>query len=320
MLKVIRANGQALVNDLGRWGYQYQGVPIGGVMDPVSLRVGNWALGNNERDACLELMGQFELLCSAPCKVLLASRGGHVLLNRQQATAGRVYALEVGDVLRILGNSSGVWSMLCIAGGINTPLVLGSRSTCMAASLGGFDGRSVHVGDAIPIGHAAGPTLAKTHTLAMPTPIRTAEPGHAMVVPCLPGLDWDALGTKVQQAFVDQTFTIQADSSRMGYRLCGDGQSMNPPTLLLKSHVVLPGLVQLPPSGHPILLMAEAQVTGGYPRLAVVPECVLWTLAHCVPGSRLRFEMLNWTTWAQLDAKHQRMMKAYRHVIECHLD
>lgn len=318
MLKIIRANGLGLVNDLGRWGYQHQGVPIGGVMDPVSLRVGNWALGNADGQACLELMGQFELLCSAPCKVLMASRGGRMLINRKQAVAGRVYALEVGDVLYIQGNASGVWSMLCVAGGIDTPLVLGSRSTCLQASLGGLGGRALQVGDSIPIGQVQAPAMADTHTLAMPTPASWL--GHTLVVPCLPGPDWETLGTTVQHAFVEQSFSIQADSSRMGYRLLGDRPLLNPSSLSLKSHVVLPGLVQLPPGGHPILLMAEAQVTGGYPRLAVVPQCVIWTLAHCVPGGRLRFEMLNWVTWARLNTRHLRMMKAYRHAIECHSD
>ncbi|HEX4878881.1 MAG TPA: biotin-dependent carboxyltransferase family protein [Limnobacter sp.] len=318
MLKVLRANGLGLVSDFGRFGQQHQGVPVGGVLDPVSFQVGNWALGNRNEDACLELMGQFDLLCSLPCKLLLASRAARFLVNGQQGAPGRVYALREGDLLKILGNSSGGWNIVCVAGGVDVPLVLGSRSTCLPARFGGQHGRALHVGDVLKAGAHSGVAMASKHTLAMPLPKQDAQRGF--VLPCLPGPDWDCLGEQVQAAFLQASYTIRSDSGRMGYRLASAGVGMKPRLFQLKSHAVVPGLVQLPPDGQPIVLMSEAQVTGGYPRLAVVPQCALWALAHCFVGQVLRFEMLNWQTWGQLHARHQRMMNAYQHVIECHLD
>ena len=117
MLKVVRAQGQGIVSDLGRWGYQHEGVPIGGVLDPFSFGLGNLALGNAVNSACLELMGQFDFVCAKPCQVLFANRGAQALLNNKSVLCGQVLTLQEGDVLRslVLPRSTTPVSMICCA-------------------------------------------------------------------------------------------------------------------------------------------------------------------------------------------------------------
>ncbi|WP_370262503.1 biotin-dependent carboxyltransferase family protein [Limnobacter sp.] len=318
MLKVIKAKGVGLVSDLGRWGHQSQGVPVGGVLDPVALAVGNWALGNQDSAACLELMGQFELLCSEPCLVLMASAGAMFAVNRRAGFAGRVYHLTEGDVLNVQGCAHGLWNILCVAGGVDVPLVLGSRSTCLPARFGGMEGRALLPGDVLPCGQSQGQSLHTRATLAMPG--FYIQPRGPLPLPVLPGPEWEALGGAVQQALLGLPYTVVADSGRMGYRLRASGGALTPTSLSVRSHAVLPGLLQWTPQGQPIVLMCEAQVTGGYPRLGVVPSCALWKLAYRVPGQAVQFELVSLEQCLALQAAHERFLSQYRHAIEQHLD
>lgn len=315
MLKVVKAQGQGLVSDAGRWGYQHEGVPVGGVLDPFSFTVGNWALGNHDNMACLELMGQFDFVCAKPCRVFLANRGAKALLNNKPVLCGKILNLQEGDVLRTQPPGLGFWNMLCLQGGVDVPLVMGSRSTCLAAGFGGSQGRALQVGDEIHAGHVFTSAIAEQLRLALP--LATTDSTGRLVVHCLAGSEFELLTEDSQHLFCTQTHLLGDQSSRMGYRLEGVLATLSfKRAMTLRSHAVHPGLVQLPPSGQPVVLLSECQVTGGYPRIAAVLSCDLWKFAHLVSGQGVHWVVVDAAQAQRLQLQHDKELRRYHHVIE----
>jgi 5-oxoprolinase (ATP-hydrolysing) subunit C len=324
MLKVVRAQGQGLVSDSGRSGHQHEGVPLGGVLDRLSFEVGNLALGNPTDSACLELMGQFDFVCAKPCRIFMANRGAQALLNNKPVRCGQVFALQEGDVLRTQPPGLGFWNLICLQGGVDVPMVMGSRSTCLAAGFGGFQGRALQVGDEIHAGPFHAPAVPDHLRLALPfAPVDSA--GH-LVVHCLPGPEFDWLTDDSQHAFTSQNYRLGNQSSRMAYRLEGEQAPLAlKQALTLRSHAVHPGVVQMPPSGQPVVLLSECQVTGGYPRIAAVLNCELWKFSQLASGQGIRWVVLDDVQAQGLQLQHERELKRYHHVIEsskqaCHVD
>lgn len=320
MLKLVRAQGQGIVSDTGRWGFQHEGVPVGGVLDSFSYALGNLALGNPLGAACLELMGQFDFVCAKPCRVFLANRGASALLNNKRVRCGVPIDLLEGDVLRTQPPSMGFWNLLCLGGGVNVPLVMGSRSTCIPAGFGGLQGRALLVGDEIHAGSAkTKPRKFQVNKfqprLAMP--VANIDSTGCMPIHCLAGPEFEGLTAQSRNLFVSQIHVLGSQSSRMGYRFEGmQGKLELKQSMSLRSHPVHPGMVQLPPSGQPVVLLCEAQVTGGYPRIASVLGCELWKFAQLRMGQGVHWVVVDADTACLLQARHDRQMEAYHHVIE----
>lgn len=315
MLKVIKAQGQGFVSDSGRWGYQHQGVPVGGVLDSFSYTVGNWALGNHGNTACLELMGQFVFVCTQPGKVFLANRGAQATLNSKRVDCGQVLYLQEGDMLTIKPPYLGFWTLLCIQGGIDVPMVMGSRSTCLAAAFGGFEGRALQAGDCLRAGAEHQPAVRQSIRLAMPLALRNGA--GELPVHCLPGPEFNALNPDSRKLFEQQAYTLGQQSSRMGYALQGTHSPLQlSGSLSLRSHAVHPGIVQLPPRGNPVVLLCESQVTGGYPRLASVLASELWKFAQLGPGQSVHWVVVDAAQAKRLQHQHNNEMRRYHHVIE----
>lgn len=320
MLKLVRAQGQGIVSDTGRWGFQHEGVPVGGVLDSFSYALGNLALGNPQGAACLELMGQFDFVCAKPCRVFLANRGANALVNNKRVWCGVAIDLQEGDLLRTQPPSIGFWNLLCLGGGVNVPLVMGSRSTCIPAGFGGLQGRALLVGDEIHAGRVkAEPPKFQTNKcekrLAMP--VANTDSTGCMPIHCLAGPEFQGLTAQSRELFLSQIHVLDLQSSRMGYRLEGmQGKLEFKQSVSLRSHPVHPGMVQLPPSGNPVVLLCEAQVTGGYPRIASVLSCELWKFAQLGLGQGVHWVVVDADSALLLLAGHNRQMEAYHHVIE----
>lgn len=315
MLKVVRAQGQGIVSDLGRWGYQHEGVPIGGVLDTFSFSLANLALGNPANAACLELMGQFDFVCAKPCLVLFANRGAHALLNNKPVLCGQVLGLQEGDVLRTQPPGLGFWNVLCVQGGVDVPEMTGSRSTCLVAGFGGLQGRALQVGDELHFAQKF--TTSIRHGVRLAMPLARTEHSACLVLHVLPGPEFFELSENSQHLFTRQHFSLGTQSSRMGYRL----EALESPLSLkhvvsLRSHAVHPGLVQLPPSGQPVVLLCEAQVTGGYPRLGSVLSCDLWKLSQLGGGESVSWVLVNEQQAQRLQARHELDRKRYQQAIE----
>lgn len=274
-VRVLRGGPFTTVQDLGRTGHRAEGVTPGGAADRLAFRVANLLVGNPEEAAALEFtqVGP-ELEFERDVVVALAGGGCDSL------PPGRPIALAAGSRLRLGRLMGGGRGYLAIAGGIDVPPVLGSRSTDVRAGLGGGFGRVLREGDVLPLGAAAGrfspgwqadlrfmPEAGRVVELRV---IRGAQAGDFSA-------DWSGL-----------EFVVDLRSDRMGVRLQGD--------LLVRrrggelaSAPVVPGIVQVPPDGRPIILMADAQTLGGYPQVAAVIGADLPQVAQLQPGDTVRF-------------------------------
>ena len=290
------------VQDLGRIGHRRHGVVVGGAMDRRSHIVANVLVGNDPGAATLEMtMLGATLRFAAETLIALAGGGMRGAINGEVLPVRRPVLVPAGAELRFTPTNIGCRTYLALAGGIDVAPVLGSRSTYLRAGLGGLQGRALRAGDRLATGTptALGERLARTLAAErgdrpFATTIWTAgadlDPSlrQSPHVHVLPGLQATEFDQDSLAAFHNERFTLSPRSDRMGYRLDGPALSLVNPRDLL-SEAVTTGTVQVPPEGRPIVLMADAQTTGGYPRIAQVIEADLPVLGQLRPGDALRF-------------------------------
>ena len=329
-LKVIRAGVLTTVQDLGRHGYQRFGVPESGAMDCYALRLANALVGNAEDAAGLELTlegGVFE----SDEDLLAAVCGGD--LAPQVGAAGlpmfRPVWLKAGMPLAFGAARSGSRAYLAVAGGIDVPQVLGSRSTYLRASLGGFAGRAVRKGDLLPVRTPEEMRYPGLHAAALASPRGFAAAHWAVSAQAervqrtpqtlrfIPGGLWESLPAESRTAFLGTEFRLGTASDRMGYRLEAAALSGALPEVL--SQAVAFGTIQLPPDGRPIVLMADRQVTGGYPRLGEVASVDLGLAAQLKPGDRVRFEKISLSHAQQAWLAQERAYDEVRQSVKGHM-
>ena len=280
MISMLKPALQTTVQDLGRRGYRHLGVGLSGAMDSLSLTIGNYLVGNAADTAGLEFcMPPARLRFDVSCAMALTGADCAARLDDVSVGLGRRVAVEAGQILELAAPSSGFRAYLCVSGGIDVPLVMGSRSTDLQAAMGGLDGRLIRRGDILKIMAANVPRVLGTGVLLPPL---------GYVIRVMPGPEFDGFEAESRALFFSAVWKVTNQSNRMGYRLEG-------PALVrrhadeLKSHAVFPGFVQVPAGGAPIVLMADAQATGGYPRFATVIAVDQWRLAQTAPGSLIRF-------------------------------
>lgn len=312
MIEVEQAGALTTVQDLGRRGWRHLGVAVAGALDPDAAALANRLVGNAVDAALLE----FSL--TGPALVLrdgatIALTGGDVEAMhidaagaRTPVPCGRPVALPAGK-LRVGAVRRGVRGWLAMAGGIDVAPVLGSRSTDLRGGFGGLHGRALKRGDVLRTGVAP-------PALSMPTPAWWFAfdelPQHRLALHFVPCAD----DRTPVEAFADQAWRVDSRSNRQGLRLAGE--PLTAPTGDIVSLPVAPGTIQLPPDGQPIVLLADAQTTGGYPRLGYVAAADLPLLAQASPGMEIR--------WIAIDADASRALWARRRTLwqrmECVLD
>jgi len=296
------------VQDLGRPGQRAAGVPSGGAADSFSARLANLLVGNPAGAALLEfsLVGptlRFET------DAVVALTGGTV----PGLPALRPFCIQAGETLSIGHLTAGCRGYLAIAGGIDLPPVLKSRATYLPAALGGLDGRLLTPGDALATGRPLVTTVKGNWQL---DPQLTALPASdtACTLRYIPAAEPDIPhGLHLQ---LEQTpFGVTSRSDRMGLRLSG---RLSPPTSSGVSRAVLPGTIQLPPDGHPILLLTDAQTIGGYPVLGQVIAADLPLSGQLRSGHTIRFEPTTLETAHQLLRKqHDTLVTVQRGLASC---
>lgn len=283
----VRAPGLlTTVQDAGRFGYARYGVTTAGAADPDALEVGSAMLGNEANAAALEVTGgdaSFQML--APCVVAITGAIGSVRVNDRPVDASETLALAAGDVLEIGPLLWGMRVYLSVAGGIEVPPVMGSRATDTRASLGGMEGRPLRMDDMLRRGEAAHQVPGRT----LPGALRRPGLKHgAWTVRILPGVHV-AMDPAATIALCQARFAVDARSDRVGVRLRRlDGPCLEGGQVL--SEGIPRGAVQLPPDGEPVLLLADAQATGGYRVPAVVVSADLWKIGQLRPGDTVRFQ------------------------------
>ncbi|GAB2785381.1 antagonist of KipI [Hymenobacter luteus] len=291
------------IQDGGRRGYRQAGVIVSGPMDALALRVANLLVGNSPEVAGLEitLLGP-TLRFEADHLLALTGADLSATLDGESLPLNRPVAVRRGSELAFGPARTGCRAYLAFSGGLAVPAVLGSQSTYLRAGIGGLEGRALRAGDVLP---APGPTPAgqRLHQLLLRpqsgprwvatswfpepalTPLPTAEP----VIRVLRGPEYDLFTVVSQRAFWEEEFTVTPQSDRMGYRLAEPELQRRAEQEILSSAVTF-GTVQVPASGAPIVLLADHQTTGGYPRIGQVITADFSRLAQVPPGGRLRFQ------------------------------
>jgi KipI family sensor histidine kinase inhibitor len=291
-ITVLHPGLLATIQDEGRWGYQHLGVPVAGPMDLVAHRLANAALGNPRDAATLEatLVGP-ELRVEHDVWIALAGADLQPSIDGRDAPMGVPVKCRTGSVLRFGARRRGARVYIAVDGGIDVPVVLGSRATHVLSGLGGVAGRAVRAGDRLPLGSASGSRGASASgSRGEPDRARATSPvvtGGARLR-ILPGPQFDHFDPAAFDALQRARYTVSPQSDRMGYRL--SGARVPAPSGEMISNAVFLGGVQVPPAGEPILLMADRQTTGGYPQLAVVITADLSLAAQLVPGDSVAFE------------------------------
>ncbi|MDR3439832.1 biotin-dependent carboxyltransferase family protein [Telmatospirillum sp.] len=272
----------ATIQDLGRHGYQRFGVPVSGAMDGRALRLANRLVGNDEAEAGIEFTlvgGRYEVAAER-CRIAVIGDFDLSIDGKPAATC-RAHDLERGALVTIGGSPRWVRGYLAVAGGFDVPLVLGSRSTHTRSRLGGIDGQTLRAGQLLNLRAPApsgSPCMLPSRSL-MPDdrPIRVIF-----------GPQQDHFSDRAAGQFLTNTYQVNPRSDRMGYRL--DGPPIAPlGDYNIVSDGIAPGSVQIAGNGRPILLLADRQSTGGYPKIATVISADLPRLAQFRPGQEVRF-------------------------------
>lgn len=297
-IRVVRPGVLTTVQDLGRPGWRASGVSPAGAADPFSLRIANLLVGNAEGEAALELTQTGPEL-EFPAGGLVAVAGALI----EGLPWGRPVHLPAGTRLRLGALSGGLRAYLACGGGFGLPRVLGGSGTDLRAGFGGLGGRALQGGDWLPLRSTAAPRrLARWHVDPRLRPAVAGEvelrvlPGPAAAD--LPG-------------WAERAFTVGRRSDRMGLRLEGEAFPRPPPGDL-DSFPVLPGTVQVPPDGQPIVLLADAQTLGGYARLGHVITADLPRLGQLRPGDQLRFRAVDLAEARALRAARERTLRELR--------
>jgi antagonist of KipI len=274
-VSVIRSGMLTTVQDLGRRGHLAEGMPNGGAADPFAMRVANMLVGNPDNTPGLEItLTGPELEFSEATWVSVCGA------RFEGVPSWRPIHVEAGGRIKFGGRMVGCRAYLALSGGFEIEPVLDGRGTYLAAGLGGFNGRALQSGD----------VLRSAPLMRVPTghwsiderilPRYSAEPS----VRAMPGLHLGEFGDAIHSG----RFSVAAESDRMGMRLKGP-KLVRTKTGDLVSAAVAPGTVQVPPDGNPIVLLADAQTLGGYPRIAQVIAVDMPLLAQLAPGDALTF-------------------------------
>ena len=285
MIAVVNGGLLSTVQDAGRPGYRASGLPVAGAMDRLALAAANVLAGNPPGDAALEVTlagGAYRF--ETPVLAALAGADLSATLDGAALPPWGAFRAPAGAVLAFGAPRSGVRAYLAVRGGLAVPAVLGSRATYVRAKVGGLDGRALTAGDRLPLGGARGAAAAPT----ILAPEELSPCGGGATVRVLLGPQQDRFGDAGVAAFLATPWRVTPQNDRMGYRLDGPAVPIAGSADIL-TDPVLPGAVQIPASGCPIVMMVDAQTTGGYAKVATVIGPDLRLVAQARSGDVLRF-------------------------------
>jgi antagonist of KipI len=273
------------IQDAGRWGFQAQGVPVAGPMDPVSHRVANALVGNVREAAALEitLVGP-ELEFADERLVAVTGAEFELTLDGRAVPYSAPFIVSAGSHLRFGERRRGARAYLAISSGIAVPTRLGSRSTHLVSAMGGVSGRALAAGDRLPLGD---PRRVEGTALA-PQPAAVPLPDRHARIRVLPGPQREYFSDDALEVLQSAPYTIGQNSDRMGFRLEGPRLTHARGADIISDATPL-GVLQVPASGQPILLMADRQTAGGYPKLATVITADMAVAGQLGPGDSIRF-------------------------------
>ncbi|RYF34240.1 MAG: biotin-dependent carboxyltransferase family protein [Comamonadaceae bacterium] len=298
-LIVVKPGMLASVQDLGRHGHRQLGICPGGALDTLALALANRLVGNADGAAGLELtMGRCEFRFESATRIALTGDDFGATLDGMALWPNWSVPVAPGQTLRLDGANvrsakTGLRSWLAVAGGIDVAPVLGSRSTDLKAGFGGHAGRALKKGDRLPLGISA---LNEAQRARQAFGLRApgwdidghhASRSDAIPLRVMPGPEYEQFTVAARELLWGEPWRVTPQSNRMGSRLEGPPLQRKRAVDMLSAGVI-PGTIQVPPSGQPIILMGDAQTTGGYPRIGVVIRSDLWKLAQAPLNGQLR--------------------------------
>lgn len=280
-IRIVLGGPSTTVQDLGRRA-QRDGVPESGAMDSYAARLANLLVGNKEDCAVLEttLAGPV-LVFQRSATVALGGGDFGASIDGEPLAPWHAVPVRTGATLNLGNAQRGCRACVAIAGGIDVPMVLGSRSTFLPGRFGGFDGRVLRAGDVLALGEPAGHIGRRALAPAL-------RPVHEPTIRLIAGEHLESLDDRSREALFGDGLRISARSDRMGYRLEGAALRLRAPVEIISTAVTM-GTVQVTPSGESILLMADHQTTGGYPMVGHVATVDLGAVAQLRPGDAIRF-------------------------------
>jgi antagonist of KipI len=284
-LLVIKPGMLTTIQDAGRWGFQSRGVPVAGPMDPVSHRVANALVGNDRRAAGLEitLLGP-ELEFDDERLVAVAGADFELSLDGRAVPSNAPFIVAAGSRLRFGARGRGARAYLAVSGGIAVPPALGSRSTHLVSAMGGLAGRALIAGDRLPLGDPA-----RQESRALPPQEAVVPlPDHHVLIRVLPGPQVEYFSGDALDVLQSAPYVIAQQSDRMGFRLEGPRLAHARGADIISDATPL-GVLQVPASGHPILLMADRATTGGYPKIATVISADMAIAGQLEPADTISF-------------------------------
>jgi biotin-dependent carboxylase-like uncharacterized protein len=285
-LRVMRAGPGATIQDGGRHGYLRYGVTPAGPMDWVAFRTANLALGNDDRAAAVEIsVGGVEVICEG-APLALAFAGGAFAWRRDGVLlpAAARLLLEPGKTLAARAGESGAFAYLAVEGGFETPVTMGSRATHTRSAMGGIEGRMLRAGDVLPAASTERPDCASFEAM-IDAPWLAREPDPFRVVL---GPQDDYFTVETLSAFFEEQFTLTPLADRMAYRFDGPEIAHARGYDIVSDGVAL-GAIQVAGDKKPLVLMADRQPTGGYPKLGHFVRADIGRLAQMRPGETCRF-------------------------------
>lgn len=305
MIEVLASYALNTVQDRGRFGYRNLGVSTAGPMDPLAYRLAVLLCGGEPDSAAIELQTfPFRVKFLSACRFALTGAQCPARLDGREVLPWSAASADADAELMILPPVVGARAYLAVAGGIDVPLVLGSRATDLRAGFGGHEGRSLAPGDRLPIGDApvASPVARLRRAIALRLPhevfgmtYRQTGLVREQVIRVLPAAEYDLFDADQRARFLGATWTLSQRSNRTGFRFAADTLIV-PPDVTLSSHGLVAGVIQVPPDGEPIVQLADAKTAGGYPKIGCVIEADLWRLAQLQLGRPARFELTDEAT------------------------
>ena len=328
-MTVLRPGLLSSIQDQGRYGFQKYGVIVSGAMDSYALRVANILVGNEEDEGVLEmtLMGPSLRLEQ---DMLLAITGGDMAptINGAAVPMWRPVYVKQGSVLDFKGCKPGCRSYLAVAGGYDIPAVMGSKSTYLRAGLGGFHGRALQQDDVLA-GQAPRSKQAdrlikqlvvklQDHSFAATNwyaaKAHIPQPSQPIQVRVTCGSQYEQFTPESRTQFFNCPFQVTSQSDRMGYRLSGPVLTLSE-SLEMVSEAVALGTVQVPPDGNPIILLADRQTAGGYPKIAQVAAVDIALIAQTRPGDKIDFQEISLEVVEQLYLEREAYLQQLKQAI-----
>jgi antagonist of KipI len=285
-IHVIKPGMLTTIQDRGRWGLQANGVPVAGPMDPCSHRLANALVGNDPAAATLEvtLVGP-ELEFDAERVVSVAGAEFELTMDGRSVPAHAPFLVAAGAQLRFGRRLRGARAYLAVEGGIDVPRTLGSRATHVISAMGGLDGRALVAGDQLPLGES---TRTSGAAIGPPRAPIAALPERQARIRVLAGPQQDYFTADALDVLQSAPYTISNTSDRMGFRLQGPRLAHSRGADIISDATPL-GVLQVPASGQPILLMADRQTSGGYPKIATVISADISVAGQLGPGDAIVF-------------------------------